>query len=43
MQGRRAAFSLIEIMITSALLSFIVLGLLAMFNQTQRAFRSGMT
>ncbi|MCX6886705.1 MAG: hypothetical protein WCR20_08965 [Verrucomicrobiota bacterium] len=43
MHGRRAAFSLIEIMITSALLSFIVLGLLAMFNQTQRAFRSGMT
>jgi len=38
-----AAFSLIEILITSALLTFIVLGLLAMFNQTQRAFRSGMT
>jgi hypothetical protein len=38
-----AAFSLIEIMVTIALLSFIVLGLLAMFNQTQRAFRSSMT
>ncbi len=37
------AFSLIEIMVTIALLSFIVLGLLAMFNQTQRAFRSSMT
>jgi hypothetical protein len=30
-------------MVTIALLSFIVLGLLAMFNQTQRAFRSSMT
>jgi type II secretory pathway component PulJ len=39
----RAAFSLIEIMVTVALLSFIILGLLAMFNQTQRAFRTGMT
>jgi type II secretory pathway pseudopilin PulG len=39
----RVAFSLIEIMVTIALLSFIVLGLLAMFNQTQRAFRSSMT
>jgi hypothetical protein len=39
----RAAFSLIEIMITVGLLSFIILGLLAMFNQVQRAFRSSMT
>src|SRR5258708_17594521 len=30
-------------MVTIALLSFIVLGLLAMFNQTQKAFRSSMT
>jgi hypothetical protein len=30
-------------MVTVALLSFIVLGLLAMFSQTQRAFRSSMT
>jgi hypothetical protein len=30
-------------MITVGLLSFIVLGLLAMFQQTQRAFRTGMT
>lgn len=37
------AFSLIEIMVTIALLSFIVLGLLAMFNQTQKAFRASMT
>ncbi len=40
---RQAAFSLIEILVTAALLSFIVLGLLAMFNQTQRAFRSSIT
>src|SRR5437867_132839 len=38
-----AAFSLIEIMVTVALLSFIVLGLLAMFTQTKRAFTSSMT
>jgi len=37
------AFSLIEIMVTVGLLSFIILGLLLMFNQTQRAFRSGLT
>jgi len=36
----RLAFSLIELMITVGLLSFIVLGLLAMFNQTQKVFRS---
>jgi hypothetical protein len=34
---------LIEIMVTVALLSFIVVGLLSMFNQTQRAFRNSMT
>ena len=37
------AFSLIEIMVTIALLSVIILGLLAMFNQTKRAFTSSMT
>jgi hypothetical protein len=37
------AFSLIEIMVTVGLLSFIILGLLLMFNQTQRAFRAGLT
>jgi type II secretory pathway component PulJ len=37
-----AAFSLIELMITMALLTFIVFGLLAMFTQTQRAFRNSM-
>ena len=40
---RRSAFSLVEILVTVALLSFIVLGLLAMFHQTQRAFRSSIT
>ena len=36
------AFSLIEILVTVALLSFIILGLLSMFTQTQRAFRDSM-
>src|SRR5437879_197722 len=40
---RCSAFSLIEIMVAVALMSFIVLGLLAMFTQTQRAFRASMT
>jgi hypothetical protein len=37
------AFTLIEILVSISLLSFIVIGLFAMFNQTQRAFRLGMT
>jgi hypothetical protein len=37
-----AAFSLIEIMVVVGLLSVIVLGLMAMFTQTQKAFRLGM-
>ncbi len=37
------AFSLVEILVTVALLSFIVLGLVAMFGQTQRAFRQSLT
>jgi len=41
--GRRRAFSLVEILVVVALLSVIVLGLMAMFNQTQRAFRLGMS
>jgi len=42
---RRAcsAFSLIEIMVVVSLMTVIVLGLMAMFGQTQRAFRSSMT
>lgn len=37
------AFSLIEILMTVALLSVIILGLVAMFDQTRRAFTSSMT
>jgi prepilin-type N-terminal cleavage/methylation domain-containing protein len=36
-------FTLVEILLSISLLSFIVLGLFAMFNQTQRAFKLGMT
>ena len=39
----RRAFSLIEILVVIGLLSVIILGLLMMFNQTQKAFRIGMT
>jgi type II secretory pathway pseudopilin PulG len=37
-----AAFSLIELMVVVVLLSVIIIGLMAMFTQTQRAFRLGM-
>src|SRR5205807_5287004 len=37
-----AAFSLIEILVSVALLAFIILGLLSMFLQTQKAFRNSM-
>ena len=40
---RTVAFSLIEILVVVALLSVIILGLLAMFTQTQKAFRIGLT
>jgi type II secretory pathway pseudopilin PulG len=36
-------FSLIEILVTTALLSFIIIGLVAMFGQTQRAFTQSLT
>ena len=39
----RRAFTLLEILVVMALLSIIVLGLMAMFAQTQRAFRTGLT
>jgi len=42
LSGLSTAFSLIEILVTITLLSFIVIGLLIMFNQTQRAFKAGM-
>jgi len=37
------AFSVIEILVVVTLISVIILGLVAMFSQTQRAFRTGMT
>lgn len=39
---RPAAFTLVEIMVVIGLLTVIVLGLLAMFSQVQRAFKAGM-
>ena len=41
--NRRAAFSLVEILVAVSLLAVIMLGLLGMFHQTQRAFRLGST
>jgi prepilin-type N-terminal cleavage/methylation domain-containing protein len=38
----RRGFSLVEIMVTVGLLSVIILGLLAVFSQTQRAFKTSM-
>jgi hypothetical protein len=42
MSPRAAAFTLVEIMVAMVLLTVIVIGLMAMFNQTQRAFRAGL-
>jgi hypothetical protein len=39
----RSAFSLIEVMVVVALMSLIVLALMAVFTSTQRAFRSAVT
>jgi prepilin-type N-terminal cleavage/methylation domain-containing protein len=39
----RKAFTLIELLVAVSLMSFIVLGMLAMFSQTQKAFRASMT
>ena len=41
--GSRVAFSLIEIIVVVGLMSFIILGLMQMFNQTQRAYKLGTT
>jgi len=41
--GRSSAFSLLEIMVAVGLLAVIIVGLLAMFYQTERAFRAGIT
>ena len=42
-RDRAPGFSLIEILVTAALLSFIIIGLVAMFGQTQRAFTQSLT
>lgn len=39
----RRAFSLLELLVAVALLAVIIVGLLAMFSQVQRAFKSGLT
>lgn len=39
---RESALSLVEMLVASTLLVVILLGLMLMFNQTQRAFRTGM-
>lgn len=39
----KEAFSLIEVLVAVTLMSVIVLGLLAMFTEVQRAFRTGIT
>jgi hypothetical protein len=41
--GTSRAFTLVEILVTIALLAFITLGLFAALDQVQRAFRSGMS
>lgn len=41
-QWTARGFTLVEIMVTVALLSVIILGLVAMFNQTRRAFTSSL-
>lgn len=40
---QQAAFSLIEIIVVVGLMSFIILGLVMMFSQTQRAYKLGTT
>jgi type II secretory pathway pseudopilin PulG len=40
---RALAFSLIELLVVMALLSVIIVGLMLMFSQVQRAFRTGLT
>jgi prepilin-type N-terminal cleavage/methylation domain-containing protein len=41
-RSSKAAFTLVEILVTVALLAVIILGLVAMFNQTRRAFTSSL-
>lgn len=39
--GRRGGFSVVEVVVVVGLMSFIVLGLVMMFSQTQRAYKLG--
>lgn len=41
--GNQRGFSLVEVLVVVVMLSVIILGLVAMFGQTERAFRTGMT
>jgi type II secretory pathway pseudopilin PulG len=43
LRTERSAFSLIEVLVVVGLLSLIILGLVAMFSQTQRAYKLGTT
>src|SRR5208337_4213122 len=38
-----SGLSMVEILVAAALMSFIILGLVAMFSQTQRAFTQSLT
>lgn len=42
-RAKTAAFSLLEVIVVSGLLSVIILGLVLMFSQTQRAYKLGTT
>ena len=41
--GLRAAFTLVEVMVVMALLTFIVVALMGVFSSTQAAFRASLT
>jgi prepilin-type N-terminal cleavage/methylation domain-containing protein len=41
LRRRQHAFTLLELMVSVAILALIIVGLLAMFNQVSRAFRAG--
>jgi len=43
LRRRRGAFSLIEVLVVVGLLAFIILGLMMMFSQVQRAYKLGTT
>lgn len=41
--ARRRAFTIVELLVAVTVLTFIIVGLYAMFNQTQRAWRASVT